>query len=311
VERAGAGIEDVYNDTMRFRPHFLLPALLAAPLAAQSAGVDTVRPELAGSPFATREDELNAAFTPHGDTVYFTRKSGDRSGVIMVATREQGRWSAPQVAPFSGQFADYDPFVTPDGRRLLWMSNRPVDGTPKSDFDIWMVERRGTGWGAPVRLEAPVNSEASEYYPTVSADGTLYFSSNREGGMGRGDLYRSRSVGGRYAEVESLGDPVNSPAFEGDPFISPDGQFLIFTAWGRPGGDPDGDLYIAYRRGSGWNAAIPLPPGINTPAQEYAPIVSPDGKWLYFASYRPIEGGAAKSQGSVYRVPIERVVTPP
>jgi WD40 repeat protein len=284
------------------------------------AGSQAPTPELAPAPLATREDELNAAFTPDGESVYFTRKLGDRFGVILVSRRRGGRWTPPEVAPFSGQYADYDPFVTPDGRRLFWMSNRPVNGLPRTDFDIWMVERNGEGWGAPVHLEAPVNGEGSEYYPTVAANGTLYFSSNRAGGKGRGDLYRSRLVDGRYTAVESLGDSVNSAAFEGDPFIAPDESYLLFTGWGRPEGDPDGDLYIVTAHDGTWGTPRRLGAGINTEAQEYAPIVSPDGAWLYFASYRatfdsalgtPLSTGAfrrlsesaANGHGSVYRVP--------
>lgn len=285
---------------------------------------DALTPQPAEAPLATPYDELNAAFTPDGRTVYFTRKIADRFGVILMAHRRGSGWSVPEVAPFSGQFADFDPFVAPDGQRLYWISNRPVDGVPKTDFDIWMVERSGAGWGAPIHLDAPVNGPDGEFYPTVAANGNLYFSSNRAGGKGRGDIYRSPWVNGHFAAPVSLGDTVNSPGFDGDPFIAPDESYLVFTGWGRPEGDPAGDLYVTTMAGGSWSAPRPLGHGVNSTAQEYAPIVSPDGRWLYFSSYRsaidapldrPLTGaglarlldGSANGHGTVYRIPVEAI----
>lgn len=305
---------------------FFAGTAAAGHLRAQSpASTDSLAPHLADGPLATRDDELNAAFTPDGRTVYFTRKIGDRFGVIFVSHRRGTRWSEPEVAPFSGQYADYDPFVSPDGTRLLWISNRPVDGRERSDFDIWMAERQGDGWGAPIHLDAPVNSDASEYYPTVAANGNLYFSSSRAGGKGRGDVYRSRFEHGRYGPPENLGDAVNSAAFEGDPYIAPDERYLVFTAYGRPGDGNDGDLYLSTNTAGTWSAPRRLEHGINSTVQEYAPIVSPDGKWLYFASYRGVidaplrqamtaaevrrvMDGVLNGKGNVYRVPMTAVL---
>lgn len=263
-------------------PALLLPGVLAAQ-------------ELVAGPLASPGDELNASFTPDGQTVYFTRKADGR-GVILVSHRTPAGWSAPDTAPFSGRDADYDPFVTPDGERLFWISNRPVDGVPRTDFDIWMVRREGVGWGAPQHLAAPVNSEAGEFYPTMTRDGTLYFSSNRAGGKGRGDIYAAVAEAGEYRRVAAV-EGVNNEGFDGDPFIAADGSYLVFTGWGRPGGDPEGDLYLSCFRDGRWSLPAPLRNGINSAAQEYAPIVSPDGQWLYFTSYR-----AGPKNGDVYRV---------
>ncbi len=289
---------------------------------------DSVSPRLAAWPLATREDELNAAFTPDGRTLYFTRKLGSRFGVILVSRLRGRRWTEPEVASFSGQYADYDPFVAADGHRIFWISNRPVDGTSRTDFDIWMAEWEKDGWGPAVHLPSPVNSPASEYYPTVTADGTLYFSSAREGGHGRGDIYRSRLTAGGYGAPENLGDSVNTAAFEGDPYISPDGSYLLFAAYGRPDGDSNGDLFLAHNRAGVWTAPRPLPPGINSAQQEYTPIVSPDGQWLYFTSYRGeidqprkaplttpelrrLEEGPLNGTGNLYRVPIGPLLQAP
>jgi Tol biopolymer transport system component len=269
---------------------------------------------------STPDDELNSAFTPDGRTVYFSKNLGDRVGVILVSHWTGKKWGTPEVASFSGQYSDYDPFVSPDGSKLFWISNRPVGGTARDDYDIWMVEKQGKGWGPPMHLPDPINTDAQEFYPTVSANGTLYFSSTRPGGKGRGDIYRARKDSTGFATPESLGDSVNSDVHEGDPYIAPDESFIVFASYGRPDGLGDGDLYVSYQQNGKWSAARHLEHGINSPAREYCPIVSPDGKWLYFTSFRglldsppatPLTyqelskklGTPLNGSGNVYRIP--------
>lgn len=83
-------------------------------------------------------------FTPDGSTAYFAVSEGffpaTRSARIVVAHRtEEGSWSEPEIAAFSGQHADMDPFITPDGRRLYFSSDRPVDGESRDDMNIWFM----------------------------------------------------------------------------------------------------------------------------------------------------------------------------
>ncbi|HEX2836277.1 MAG TPA: hypothetical protein VHW00_24950 [Thermoanaerobaculia bacterium] len=230
-----------------------------------------------------KTNELNAAFTPDGRTVYFTRTSTQKIGVIYASRLLAGkRWSTPGQASFSGRFSDFDPFVTPDGSRLFFISNRPHSGTPKTDYDLWFVERTASGWSEP-RDIAAANSDRDELYPAVAADGTLYFSScGRPDSKGRCDLYRSRLIDGEYAAPENLGAPLNTPASETDAWIAPDQSRLIFTAYDRPGQPGDGDLYVSDFYDGSWSEPRLLGDHINTSAREYCPIVSPDGATFYF-----------------------------
>ena len=232
---------------------------------------------------STPDNELNSAFTPDGRTMYFTRTAGanGRFGVIVKSTLRNGRWTTPEVASFSGRYSDYDPFVSPDGSQLFFISKRQT----KRDFDIWVVDREGSGWGTPRNLGAPINTEGDELYPAVATDGTLYFSScGRRDSRGRCDLYRSRLRDGRYLEPENLGDAINTPASETDAYVAPDQSYLVFAAYGRPDAIGDGDLYVSFFRGGAWSAPRLLGSDINTSAREYCPIVSPDGKYFYFTS---------------------------
>lgn len=241
---------------------------------------------------STGEYESHPAFTPDGKTLYYLKDTPDFSHWTIVESRfEKGGWTRPEVVPFSGQYSDADPFITPDGSRMFFISNRPVDGKPKEDLDIWVVERKeGGGWGEPRHLGPPVSSPGNEWFPTLAADGTLYFGSNREGGKGRTDLYRARLVDGQYAAPENLGDAVNSPGEEFEPLISPQGDVLLFMAI-RQGGQGSGDLWVSYFRDGAWTPARNLPPPINSPAFEVSPKISPDGRFFFFTSTR---GFAAK-----------------
>lgn len=245
-----------------------------------------VRPRmLARGIISTPDNELNAAIAPDGESLYFT-KNAARKGVIVVSRRRRGKWSPPEVAAFSGRYSDFDPYFSADGRRLFFISNRPLTGArPKADFDIWFVEKTRAGWSAPVNLGAPVNTETDEFFPALAADGTLYFSAVRAGGKGRFDLYRSRFVDNKYTEPENLGE-ANSPFSEVDCFVAPDQSYLIFAAYGRADGFGDGDLFVSFNRDGVWTKPVNLGAGVNSAAREYAPIGSPDGKYLFFTSER-------------------------
>lgn len=237
----------------------------------------------------TAEDELNAMFTLDGQTVYFTRMlPGARVTAIVSSTFRDGRWQEPQLASFSGQFSDYDPFITLDGQRLFFQTNRGPDGKTRANtFDIWFVERSGNGWANPQPVGAPVNSASSEYHPTIANDGTLYFSSNRPGGRGGIDIYRARLVNGRYPEVENLGEPINTPTNDFDGIIDPDQRFFIYAAYNLPDdtGGGTGDLYVSYNRNGMWTAGKNLGPKINTRAREYAPGITRDGRYFFYTSF--------------------------
>ena len=122
-------------------------------------------------------------------------------------------------------------FITADGKRVYFCSNRPREGESgaRSDYDIWFVDRTGTGWSQPVNVGPPVNSEANEFYPSLTSAGVLYFQSHREGGVGRADIYRSIPENGRFTALELLPETINSPDFEGDALIAPDECYLIVS----------------------------------------------------------------------------------
>lgn len=232
--------------------------------------------------------DSHPAFAPDGKTLYFVRSTPNFNfWTILVSQFKNGKWQTPEVAPFSGEYSDADPFITADGKKFFFISKRPVAGKEKTDTDIWMMEKTARGaWSEPQNLGAPVNSDADEWYPTLARNGMLYFGSERKGGKGGSDLYRSRFTDSKYQEPENLGETVNTEFEEYEPFIAPDESFLIFMACGRKDSYGGCDIYTSYNRDGAWTRPVNLGDKINSKRQEYSPKISPDGKYFFWTSCR-------------------------
>jgi len=236
---------------------------------------------------STEKQELNSIFTPDGDALYFSISGPGDSVVIMEMRLDGGRWSEPAIAPFSSTYGDVDPFVSPDGNRLFFGSKRPIPGTaaPAPNWQIWVTDREAGSWGEPQWLPETVNSGARQIYPSVAADGALYFQSEREGTLGGSDIFVSRLADGEYTAAENVGPPVSSEYDEGDVFVAPDGSYLIFVSRDRPDSHGSGDLYVSYLlRDDSWSRALNLGETVNTHQFDYCPVVSPDGRYFFYSS---------------------------
>jgi len=233
---------------------------------------------------STAQGEFNVAFSPNGEEFYYSVNEPSGRETMKFMIYENDRWTPPQPVPFVSRQNDCDPFFSHDGNRFYFISTRPKkDKQGSRDWDIWYVERAGAGWSEPINIGPPVNSDVDEYYVSLTKDGTIYFASNRSGGLGSFDIYRSRLVDGHYAKPENLGAAINTKYLEHDPFIAPDESYLLFTSVHRPGGFGTGDLYISSRRKNGtWTEAENLGKIFNTSGYDFCPIVSPDGKYFFF-----------------------------
>lgn len=225
------------------------------------------------------------SFSPDGRTVYFTVDV--RGGyAIGVSQFTGGAWSPPELASFSGRWSDAEAFLSPDGSRLFFASQRPVaaGGPVREDYDIWVVERSRDGrLGEPRRLGGGVNTAANELYPSVSRSRTLYFSRS-EGGE-RSDLWRASRSGSDFSAPERLPAPVNSEAREAGVHVSPDESYILFEST-RAGGLGGTDIYRSDRLRSGWSEPWNLGAPVNSPAAETSATISPDGRTLFFTSSR-------------------------
>jgi WD40-like Beta Propeller Repeat len=242
---------------------------------------------------STGDYDTHPAFSPDSQTLFFVKMAPDLTKwTIFVSHYKDGQWTEPEIASFSGQYWDADPYFSKDGNTLFFISNRPLnEGQPqKNDFDIWKVEKQENGWSNPIRLESPLNSQASEYYPTITDVGTMYFGSRREGGKGRSDIYVSRLENGKYRTAENLGESVNTAGNEFEPFIAFDESFLIFMATPSESLE-EADLYISYNQHGKWTSVLKLPAPFNSEATEFSPKVTRDLKYFFFSSTRNKHAG--------------------
>ncbi|MHC4945039.1 MAG: TolB-like translocation protein [Planctomycetota bacterium] len=239
--------------------------------------------------------ELNAVFFPGGKEVIWSVMVGQMRWALVMMREENGRWTRPEPAPFSGRFGGVDPFVSHDGNTVYYCSDRPRSGgsEPEDNYDIWFVERTETGWADPINMGPPINSDAHEFYPSMTREGTMYFQSHREGGIGSADIYRSERVDDRYEKAVLLPEPVNSPGFEGDTLIAPDESYLIVSTHREGDSFGQSDLYISFREeGGSWSSLMNLSDRVNSDRGENCQILSPCGKYLFYTSrrYRPFDG---------------------
>ena len=231
--------------------------------------------------------ELNGVLSPDGRELFFTRMI--HGEYVMHRCRfVGGAWSAPEpLRVFGGdrRAMAVDMAYSPDGARLYFLGAAPSDPFPQDPpCDLWWIERDGEGWSAPKRLPAPISTEADEIYPCVVGDGSLYFTSNRDGGFGKSDVYRAqRNPDGSFAAPVNLGPAINTEEGEGDTWVDPDETMLVVTS-SRPGGLGQGDLYVSFRtEDGGWSNPLNLGPTINTSEVEYCPMRTWDGKWFFFS----------------------------
>ena len=202
-----------------------------------------------------------------------------RVSEIWTARRRGATWKAER-ASFSTGYSDGDPFVSHDGKHILFVSVRPV-GRPRKDFDLYIIDRTATGYGKARNLGAVVNSPEDELYPTMAGDGTLYFASDRSGTW---KTYRARrAADGGYPSVEELPAAINAEgSWNFNPFISKDGRTLLFTSQ-RKGGAGKGDIWVSKIGASGdFETARNLGPLINSAEDEFHATLSPDMKALFF-----------------------------
>ena len=204
--------------------------------------------------------------------------------VILCSRKVNDKWMRPEVATFSGQYSDGNPSLSQDGKKLYFVSNRPLkqEGPVKKDFDIWVVERKADGWDHPKNLGQGINSDHHEASVSVCNNGTLYFTTRNRNDTESG-IYFSKIVKGTYSKPTRLNGLFNKKYPVGWLYASPDESFLIFDLYDHPDSMGNGDLYIAFKKSDGsWTEAKNMGKGINSPAQDRFAGLTGDGKYLFF-----------------------------
>jgi len=273
---------------------FATAALLSAAVSATEAASHDAPTIFAPGEIAGNADDGAAAFTPDGNTMVFMR--GTDSFTLMESHRAHGRWSAPVPAAFSGHWRDLDPTMAPDGSYLLFVSNRPAaPGQPPIDevfgkqrragdgMNLWRVDRRGDGWGTPVRLPDTVNACSTTFAPSVASDGGVYYiGCDPQDGTLR--LLHAWVRDGHY--LAPIRVAIGGDRFViRDPAIAPDRAFLVVSM--KPvGSQQPYRLAISFHSEAGWSMPQDLGDAVNGGKHSMGAQLGPDHRTLYFYSDR-------------------------
>lgn len=232
---------------------------------------------------STPAEEFKATVSPDGLTLLYVLTDHQFRHMTIVESHRRSvssEWGTPDVAAFSGIWRDGDPAFAPDGKKLLFISNRGGHGV----FEIWSVARGSDGkWGEPALLQ---RSDSMVFAPSLTSAGVLYF--------GRGDYMYRLAPGGHEERLPFEG---------GDPAILADESAIVF--------DNNGDLFVSCRTATGWGTPRKFDAPINSPEDEGDPWVSADGRTMYFYSKRsiPAPDRSPRAQKPTYAQVLSEVTT--
>jgi len=228
------------------------------------------------------------AISPNGNEIYFTVDDlKSKIAVIAYIKKNERGWTSPKTVSFTGNYRDLEPAFSPDGNRLFFVSNRPLhkDSIHPKDYDIWYVDKVDDIWSKPKNIGMPINTQAHEFYPSLTNKGDLYFTAEREGVVGREDIFVSRLKDGIYQEPTSVNGGVNTKYFEFNAFVAPDESYLIFSGQRPKEGKGRGDLYISYNENNTWTKAELLRE-VNSDYLDFCPFVDVKSGKFYFTSQK-------------------------
>lgn len=220
----------------------------------------------------------SVVFSPDGSEAYWTSMGQKTFHSRLV----DSHWSAPVLTSIDPEYGIGEAFFAPDGHRLYFLSRRPpTDGAAVRER-IWYVERRGDGWSEPRVIDSVVARHPTHWQFSLAANNNLYFTSELEEGSGRRDLFMSVWDNARYTEPVPLGDAVTSDLRDFCPFIALDENYLIFSR-SVPEENNRSDLFISFKDADGgWTDAVNMGDTINSLHNEVCPVVTPDGRYLFF-----------------------------
>lgn len=247
-----------------------------------------------------------------------------------VVTGEFGQQEWSNLIPFDHNDPNYNyghPFVSPDGRRMYFTSDRPGG---EGGTDIWYCDNLGNQWGAPQNMGPKVNTTGDEMYPLITADSVFYFASDGHPGLGGLDLFRTRLGKGGPGYVFNLGYPINTRWHDHSLLLLNDS--VGFLASDRAGGMGSDDIYgctiappMLYLAGRVIDketkqpidgALITLKDGDDRFVKNYTVTPEPEGRFTiateYFDRFEVLANKAGYMQGSMKVItdqdPLENIV---
>lgn len=235
-------------------------------------------------------EHSSPVYSPDGKEIFYTlaHKDGHR---LMYMKLENGQWSIPKTAPFSGVKSDDKAHFSADGNRLYFGSNRPIEGLGEEENKLnpweyrdWYVDKINGKWQV-----TPTTNLTGSKGQTLS--GTKYI--NTLGDVSdpySTGIYYQTFVDGKYSNPIKMNDDINSGQLKYFGFVAPDESYMMFYVFKRPDlPEETMGIFISFRNSNGiWGKAINMGDVINYPgASTRFPRVSPDGKYLFFNWQKP------------------------
>jgi len=159
-------------------------------------------------------------------------KLGNRQEDFFISNKTNGKWgkSSNVGKPLNSEANEGAQTISADGKFMIFTACKRLDS--KGGCDLYYSQKEGDSWTIPQNIGSPINSRFRETQPSISPDGkVLYFVSNRTGGKGKRDIWRSSlSKDGYWNEPENLGDSINTRGDEISPFIHSDNRTLYFAS---------------------------------------------------------------------------------
>ncbi|MCY7351284.1 MAG: OmpA family protein [Cytophagaceae bacterium] len=186
--------------------------------------------------------------------------------------------------------------ISADGRTLVFtvcQGRRRGFG----NCDLYVTYQKGDEWSNPDNLGADVNSASWDSQPALSADGrTLYFVSDRPGGLGKRDLWVCRrDSAGHWSKASNLGKALNTPDDDVSPFLHANGRTLFFASEGYVGLGGF-DLWMTEQQGNGWSKPENLGYPLNTHEDQVGLFITADGKKGFYSVEESIEKDRRRSK---------------
>jgi len=238
----------------------------------------------------------------------FTRRIGggpnDDEDLVISHKNQRGRWSEPESISrnINSELNEGTCTISADGRKLIFTSCVGRQGY--GSCDLFESVRIGDEWTKPKNLGPNVNSAEWESQPSLSADGrTLYFISDRRGGVGRRDIWvSSLNANGEWTRAKNLGKPVNTIYDEISPFIHVNNKALYFASNGLVGFGGY-DIFFSERDSAGaWTEPRNIGSPINNHEDQFSLYITSDGKKGYYSHEEVRDAGYSVSR--IYEIEI-------
>lgn len=233
---------------------------------------------------STGAPERDLVFTPDGQEMFFVRSVGRLYSTIFYSKIENGHWIKPKVFKYctDSKYKFLEPFVTSDGQKLFFVTDMTRSGTNTTSFDIWISEKSDQNeWTEPTKLEGPVNTDENDYFPSLTNDGTIYYTS-LDTVLKQEFIYRSRFTNGEYAKPEKLNEKVNGGRARFNATIAPDESFIIVPTFGTEDAPRNTNYLVIFRNEKDeWSEPINLEPYLKSEGG-WSISFSPDQKYAFF-----------------------------